>query len=195
MKNYLLAAGLLLAGPIAAYAQFTPPPVDSSRGKIAYSTVIQVPGATQAQLYGRALKWLATVQPHATTDPAVKDAASGTLATRLGIPFTAKALVGSMECTLWRELSVTVRDGKAKFESSEFTIQPYVATAAAIRPPTTAQIKLTPAEEYLNRGNVLYYTKQGQPKTYVASVLGAIEQQTASQLASLKAALNKSDDF
>ena len=195
MKNLLLA-GLLAVGVTApTWGQQLSLPLDSTTHKITYSAVVQVPGATQAQLYGRALKWLATVEAHTTNAPPVTDAASGTLSATVGFPFTGRAVVGSIQATLWRQISVTVKDGKAKYEASDFEVQPYVATASALSPPSKAQTKLTPAEEYLNRGNSTYYDKKGQPKAYAGSILDAVSQQTAAQVASLKVALAKSNDF
>ena len=188
---YLLAVGI--ASPTRAQQQ--PLPIDSTTHKITYSAVVQVPGASQAELYGRALRWLANVVPHVTTDPAVKDPASGTLAARVGLPFTARAVVGSLQCTLWRQVSITVKEGRAKYEFSDFEVQPYVVSAADITPPTKAQLKLYLGEEYLDRSNGLYYDKKGQPKAYAGSILDAVAQQSANQAASLKAALAKSSDF
>lgn len=60
--KHLLLAGLLIVGVAApAWAQQQPLPVDSTTHKITYSAVVQVPGASQAELYGRALRWLAKV--------------------------------------------------------------------------------------------------------------------------------------
>jgi hypothetical protein len=193
-KAILFAVGLLGAGR-HAYAQQQPLPIDSTTHKITYSAVVQVPGASQAELYGRALRWLATVEARNTNVPPITDATSGTLIATVGQPFTGRALVGSIQCTLWRVVSVRVKDGRFKYEAYNFEIQPYVASEAALTPPSKAQLKLTPAEEYLNHSNTLYYTKQGAPKAYAASILDAIAQQSAAQAASLKAALTKSSDF
>ncbi len=192
MKQLLLSLSLLLAIPAAA--QFSSPPIDSTSGKIAYATIIQVPGVTQVQLYKRALKWLATVEPHTLNVPPVTDVNRGILTTSVGLPFTVRLVGGSTRATLWRDLHVTVKNGEAKCEFSAFVVQPYVASTS-FTVPSKAQLKLTAAEKYFDRGNMLYYDKQGQPKAYTSSVLGAIKQQNAALLTSLEAALAKSDDL
>ncbi|MDO7888167.1 DUF4468 domain-containing protein [Hymenobacter cheonanensis] len=190
----LLVVGLAVGGAGRACGQQAALPVDSTTHKITYSAVVQVPGASQAELYGRALRWLAK-QPVSPPDQRTMDATSGTLAARVGLPFTARAVVGSMQCTLWRQVNITVKEGRAKYEFLDFEVQPYVASAAAPAPPTKAQLKLYPAEEYLDRSNGLYYDKKGQPKAYAGSILDAVAGQAGGQAASLKAALVKPNDF
>ncbi|SFQ79044.1 DUF4468 domain-containing protein [Hymenobacter arizonensis] len=188
MKRLLLAVGLLLALPAAA--QFPSPPIDSARGKITYAALLRVPEATQAQLYDRAFQWLATVEAPNTHVPPVTDAVNGVLSANAGMPFLLRAAPGSFQATLWRELRITVQPGAVRCEMTGFLVQPYVASATWTL-PTDAQLKLTPAEQYLDRSNRRYYDAQGHPTAHARSVLGAMEQQSAALLASLRAALAK----
>jgi|GEM_PF-3869467 len=192
MKLLLVAVSLLLALPAAA--QLPSPPLDSARGKITYAARLQVPETTQAQLYDRALQWLATVATRNTYVPPVTDAANGILSANAEVPFLVRAATGSFRATLWRELRVTVQQGEARCEMTGFLVQPYVASATWTL-PTAAQLKLTPAEDYLDRSNRLYYDAQGHPTAHARSVLEALEQQSATLLASLRAALAKPVDF
>ena len=194
MKKTILLAVALGVGAGRARGQQASLPVDSTTRKVTYSAVVQAPGASQAELYGRALRWLAK-QPVSPPDQRTADANSGTLAARVGLPFTARAVVGSLQCTLWRQVNITVKEGRAKYEFSDFEVQPYVASAADPTPPSKAQLKLYPAEEYLDRSNGLYYDRKGQPKAYAGSIIDAVAQQSASQSASLKTALGKSSNF
>ena len=78
----LLAVGLGMAGRARGQAWANPLPVDSTTGYITYRGRIEAPGASQAELYGRALRWLAK-QPVSPPDQRTTDATSGTLAARV----------------------------------------------------------------------------------------------------------------
>ena len=171
MNKLLLLCLLAVAGQAAAQA----PPLH-------YSAVIDAPGASQADLYGRAVKWMAAA-PVVDAAP-VRDAAAGLVAARLGSVFTAQSGAGGMPCTLWRRVSVEVKEGRAKYELTDFQVQYYVATAAATEPPTRAQAALHPLEELTAKGG-----------TWGRSMLAAAEEATAGQVAALKAALLTKSDW
>lgn len=186
MKTALLLCALCLS--FAAAAQLAPLPLSETNGRVVYSLVIEAPGASQADLYGRALRWMAAL-PQIGNQAAVHDAASGMLAARAGAVFVSQAGAGTMPCTLWREVSVQVKDGRVKYEASDFAVQYYVASAAALSPPTAAQVRLHPMEEFTDRAAGRYYTKAGQPRPWTASLLSAAGEQTAGQTAALRRAL------
>ena len=205
MNKLLLFLSSVLVG-FSAHAQLTtPPPIDSARGKIAYSASIRVPGSSQAELYERASRWLAATAPPATVAPAGPGATSRTLVARVSMPMMAQLVMGtpterirpfsasdSLQCTLWRQVKLTIADGLVTYDISEFEIQPRTRKAgAAVYEPRKASAKPTSVEEYLNRGNAFFYTRQGQSRVYVASILKVIDQQSTTQVASLRAALNQ----
>ncbi len=164
--------------------------MDSARGKITYAAQLRVPEATQAQLYDRAFQWLPRVATPNTHVPPVTDAAKGVLSANVEMPFMVRAASGAFQATLWRELRITVQQGEARCEMSAFLVQPYVPSATGTL-PTDAQLKLTPAEHFLDRSNRRYYDAQGHPTAHARSVLGAVKQQSADLLASLQEALAK----
>ena len=186
MKTFLLLCAVCLS--FAAAGQVAPLPMSETNGRVVYSLLIEAPGASQADLYGKALRWLAAL-PQIGNQATVHDAASGTLAARVGVVFVAQAGAGSMPCTLWREVSIQVKEGRVRYEASDFTLQYYVASAAALTAPTAAQVRQHPLEEFADPTAARYYTKDGQPRTWTASVLGAAREQTAAQGASLRRAL------
>lgn len=176
----LLACGLRAAGQALPY--------DSTRHLIVYSGIIAVPGASQAELYGRALKWLAKLPP-LPTEPTVRDAGSGTLAARVGVPFVVQVSALKMPFTLWREVSVEVKDGRVKYDLSDFAGQLFAPTPGQLSTPTKAQLRLHPLEEYLDKTKWENYTSGGQPRVIPAGFLAAADTQTRAQLAALRAAL------
>ena len=201
MNKLLLFLSSVLVG-LSAHAQLAVrPPIDSLRGKIAYSASIRVPSSSQAELYERASRWLAVAAPPAAVAPGGPGAASRTLVARVSMPMMAQLVMGnpterirplsasdSMQCTLWRQIKLTIVDGLVTYDISEFEIQPRKGSAAVYE-PRKANAKATSVEEYLNRGNTFFYTRQGQPRVYVASILKVIDQQSTTQVASLTAAL------
>lgn len=193
MKHLLLAA-LLTVGVVApAWAQ-QPLPVDSTTHKITYSAVVQVPGASQAELYGRALRWLAK-QPVSPPDQRTTDAASGTLAARVGVPFAVQIPMLKMPATVWREVVVQVKDGKAKYELSNFFCQPYAPTPGQPSSPTQAQLKLTPLESYLDKSDWHNYTKDGQPRVITSGFIQAAQEQSEAEIKTLISALQEKADW
>ncbi len=191
MNRFLLFLSSVLVG-FSAHAQFAVmPPIDSVRGKIAYSASVRVPSSSQAELYERASHWVAALGTPTAAAPGVPGAATRTLVARVGIPMMAQLVTGnsterirplsasdSLQCTLWRQIKLTITDGLVAYDISEFEIQPRKGKA-----------KPTCVEEYLNRGNTFFYTKLGQPRVYVASIMKVIDQQSTMQVASLTAAL------
>ena len=119
----------------------------------------------------------------------VHDAASGTVTGRVGKAFISGSGMSTMPCTLWRQISVEAKDGRTRYEARDFAVQYYVASPAVLTPPIAAQVLLHPLEEYTDPTASRYYTKDGQPRTWTASLLGAASEQTAEQEAELRRAL------
>jgi hypothetical protein len=191
MKKLLLAA-LLLSG-LGAQAQTTALPFDSTKGKVSYTAVVQVPGATQAELYGRAVKWMATL-PSNPAEQRVMDAASGTLVAHVGIPFTIQVPM-KLPVTLWRQVNVQVKDGRAKYDITDFACQLYAPTPGQPSNPTKAQLKLTPIEEYLNKSDWHNYTKEGRPRVIPKGFIEAAREQSEAEIKALTSALQTKSDW
>ena len=190
MKTLFLGCALALAG--AANAQVSAPisalPPAQTGGRVVYALVIESPGVSQADLYGKALRWLSAV-PQIGPVTLVHDAASGTLAGRVGAAVVSRAGLGALPCTLWRQISVEVKDGRTRYEARDFAVQYYVASPAAMSAPTAAQVLLHPLEEFTDPAASRYYARDGQPRAWTASLLGAADQQTSAQVADLRRAL------
>jgi hypothetical protein len=189
MKALLLLSGLALAPLLLAKAQAAPPiAADTVSTTTKYSAIVTVPGATQAELFGRALVWLAT-QSINPNDPIVKDAASGIITAHVGIPFINGAGMARMPCTIWRQVNIQADEGRAKYELTGFQFQLYAPTPGRPVQPSKAQLKLVPFEEYLDKADGRYYTKEGKPRAYTAGFLVAASEQTSLQIKSLTTAL------
>ena len=171
MKKLLILCVGLLVGHIPAMAQATQP--------LTYVAVVEVPGASQADLYRRAVKWLSGVPQ--LSEPTVRDAASGLVASRESAAFTASA---GMACTLWRRVSIEVKDGRARYEFTGFQVQYYVASPAVTAAPSRAQATLHPIEELTAMGGA-----------WGRSMQAAADEATAAQVATLKAALLTGSDW
>ena len=188
MKIILLLCALSVSFAAVGQTAPLPVPVAETGGRVVYSLVIDSPGASQAALYGKALRWLAGL-PQIGPPSLVQDAASGLVAGRVGAAFTSRASMGTMPCTMWRQVSIQVKDGRAKYEARDFAVQYYVASPAVLTPPAPGQVTLHPLEEYTDPTVGRYYTKDGQPRTWTASLLSAAGEQTAGQVAALRRAL------
>lgn len=187
----LLPAALLLS--LSATAQITALPFDSTKGKVTYAAVVQVPGATQSELYGRAAKWIATL-PADPAEQRVMDASSGTLVAHVGIPFVVQVPM-KLPVTLWRRVNVQVKDGRARYELSDFFCQLYAPTPGQPSNPTKAQLKLTPIEEYLNKSDGRNYTKEGQPRNIPRGFIEAAREQSEAEIKALTSALQTKSDW
>ena len=104
MKTALLLCALCLS--FAAVGQTAP---------LSYSAVIEVPGVSQSELFGRALKWLVAL-PAA---PTAQDAGSGTLLSQVASPIKYSVL----PMLLLRNVSIQVKDGRLKYEMTGFGLQ------------------------------------------------------------------------
>lgn len=192
MKSLLLSC-LLFSLSLTVYAQSVMP-IDSAKGLVSYTAIVSAPGATQAQLYGRALVWLASL-PVSPNDPTVKDATSGIIVAHVGVPFVNGTGMARMPCTLWREVRIQVKDGRAKYDMTNFQCQLYAPTPGQPSQPTKAQMKLTPLEEYLITSDWRNYTKDGKPRMYTTGFLTATTEQAAADAKALTAALQTKSDW
>lgn len=127
-KRLLLALALLSAAP-AAYAQkekakeydgeIAPVlPIDPDTHLVAYTGVVEVPGATQAQLYSRAYEWVAKNFNSAQSVIQMQDKESGKIIAKGVIKaFIKKYDSGYNSFTL----SLYLKDGKYKYDITNFS--------------------------------------------------------------------------
>lgn len=131
MKHLLLLVALLLASPLA-HAQkakeddSTPTlPRDPDTKQVTYTGVVEVPGATQAQLYSRAFEWVAKRYNSAKDVVQMQDKESGKIVVK-GIT-TGHAAKGHEYGTVTHTFSLYMKDGKYKYDITNFRHE-YFAT-------------------------------------------------------------------
>lgn len=105
--------------PVAAQTVPLRLPTDSLSGKVAYQGVVAVPGVPADALYGRARGWLArSLTASAVT---LDDRAAGQLVARYHSVYTKRFLLGRYPMEVWRTLSISVREGRYRYELTDFT--------------------------------------------------------------------------
>jgi hypothetical protein len=125
-KRLLLAFALLGTAP-AAYAQKEKEydgevapvlPIDPDTHLVAYTGVVEVPGATQAQLYSRAYEWVAKNFNSAQNVIQMQDKESGKIIAKGVVKaFVKKYDSGYNSFTL----SLYLKDGKYKYDITNFS--------------------------------------------------------------------------
>jgi hypothetical protein len=123
MKQLLLLLALLLAAPLA-YAQTVNAdeapvslPTDPDTHLVAYTGVLEVPGATQAQLYDRAYEWVVKNYGSAQSVIQMQDKAAGKIIVKGRTPAYFK---GHEFGWITHTLSFYVKDGKYKYDITDF---------------------------------------------------------------------------
>jgi hypothetical protein len=123
MKIILLAMGLLLVAPVAhaqkgkeAEVALTLP-VDPDSHLVAYTGVVDTPGATQVQLYSRAYEWVAKNYNSAQKVIQMQDKDAGKLIVK---GRTTAYFKGHEFGWITHTLSIYVKDGKYKYDITDF---------------------------------------------------------------------------
>lgn len=122
-KRLLLALTLLSVAP-AAYAQKVNPdeapvslPTDPETHLVAYTGVVEAPGATQAQLYDRAYEWVAKNYNSAQRVIQMQDKESGKLIVK---GRTSAYFKGHDFGWITHTLSLYMKDGKYRYDITDF---------------------------------------------------------------------------
>ena len=165
----LLAFGLRAAG------QASPLPIDSLTHKVAYQGVVQVPGATQAELYSRAREWFAVTFGSAKAVLEMDDQAAGKLIGRENGGFSQRLLGQESVVTVWRTVNIQVKDGRFKYVFTNFATGDSNASARPV------ELAMVPAS----------YDKKGALRPYMADMFAGIRTTAQSQVASLMSAMIK----
>jgi len=174
MKAFLLA--LLIFAPMLMRAQSVVLPIDSTTHKVTFTGVVQVPGVTQADLYSRAREWFATNFNSGKAVLDMDDKEAGKMIGKAYADFSLRApLVGDITQKLWRQVKVYVKDGRYRYELTEFSTEGYLASGG--RKPESY-----PVEWFLDK-------TKGARKGMSESVLNATHNQALAQIASLQSAM------
>ena len=184
MKYVLFVLALLGAG-LPATAQSTlklpkqhgwvnPLPMDSATGKVSFRAVVQVPGATQAQLYARAKEWFATAPRRGEACLAQADAATGTLTGKTSELVMQNLMGANVQVPLWRTIIIQVKPGRFRYQVTDFAFDSGQGKGA-----------VTPIENYL-APNALTFDANGYPRPVLQSTIDAIYRSGRQQASSIR---------
>ena len=122
MKYIVLLCCLLACGRPAA-GQVSPLPVDSLTHKVTYQGVVQVPGASQAELYSRAREWFAATFGSSKTVLEMDDRVSGKLIGRAYAQFDFSSGFGApLPWAMWRTIKVEMKEGRYRYTITDFML-------------------------------------------------------------------------
>ena len=119
LRALLFLLFLRLELPAAGQTAPLPLPTDSLSGKVTYQGVVAVPGVAADALYDRARGWLARYL--AASAVTLDDRAGGQLVARYHSVYTKRFLLSQYPMDVWRTLTVSVREGRYRYELSNFT--------------------------------------------------------------------------
>ena len=159
-----------------------PLPMDSLTGKVSYQGVVQVPGASQAELYARAKKWFATAPTPVKIVLDTDDGASK-LSGKTSELVMQNFLGANVQVPLWRTITVQVRPGRFRYKITDFAFD-----------SGKGQSAVTPIENYL-APNALTFDEAGYPKPVLQSTIDAIQRNGRQQASAIRQAMGgKSPD-
>jgi hypothetical protein len=181
MKKLLLALALLGASPVAAQTWHNPLPMDSTTHRVTYTGVVQVPGATKAELYSRAREWFADNFNSSKAVLEMDDREAGKLIGNATAEFDFAGSIGKpLPTAMWRKIKVELKDGKYRYTVTDFAFGGGVTQGDS-----------NPVERWFKPSGFTF-NKDGTPKKMVASVVSGVETTATSEVSSLRAAMTKS---
>ena len=185
MKYVLILFALLVAGqPAAAQTPqlklprqsgwVSPLPQDSVTGKVSFRAVVQVPGATQAELYNRAREWFAAAPGPVKPLLSQADPATGTLTGKTSELVMQNLLGANVQVPLWRTVIIQVKPGRFRYQLTDFAFDSGQGQGA-----------LTPIENYL-APNAITFDTNGYPRPMFQSTIDAIYRSGRQQASSIR---------
>lgn len=184
MKHVLFALALLGTSPAATaqtqlklpnlHGWVNPLPMDSATGKVSFKAVVQVPGASQAQLYARAKEWFATAPGAVQPVLEQADAANGTLSGKTSELVMQNMLGANVQVPLWRTIVIQVKPGRFRYQITDFAFDGGKGQGA-----------VTPIENYLTP-NALTFDEKGYPRPVLQSTIDAIYRSGRQQASSIR---------
>ena len=151
-----------------------PLPMDSTTGKVSFRAVVQVPGATQAELYARAKEWFATAPGAVKPVLSQADAAAGTLTGKTSELVMQNMLGANVQVPLWRTIIIQVKPGRFRYQVTDFAFDSGKGQGA-----------VTPIENYLTP-NALTFDANGYPRPVLQSTIDAIYRSGRQQASSIR---------
>ena len=117
-------------------AQLLPLPVDSATGRIQYTALVPVPGASQVELYARAQLWFADTFASAKQVVQVANQEAGVLQGTAFYPLVLEVGGTHYVQRLWYTVKLVLKDGRYTYEFTDFRLQaypdPYAVVGAAV---------------------------------------------------------------
>lgn len=151
-----------------------PLPIDSATGKVSYKAVVQVPGASSAELYKRAKQWFAAA-PSTTKMPLqTDDATAGRLVGQTGELVMQSFLGANVQVPLWRTITIEVKPGRFRYQVTDFAFDSGKGLGA-----------VTPIENYL-KPNALTFDANGYPQPVLQSTIEAIQRSGRQQVNAIR---------
>lgn len=164
-----------------------PLPIDSASQRVSFTGVVQVPGATKAELYSRAREWFANNFGSSKAVLEMDDREIGKLIGRAYEPFGWEAnVMVTLPSRLWRTIKVEVKDGRYRYTITNFNMAMGAELESSAKPVEMRFVK-----------NVTNFKSDNTPRNPVLSVIEAVQASSSGEVASLKKALagKKEGDF
>jgi hypothetical protein len=117
---------------IVAATPLLPLPLDAATGRIQYTAVVPVPGASQVELYARAQLWFADTFASAKQVVQVADQEAGVLQGTAFYPLVLEVGGSHYAERLWYTVKLVLKDGRYKYEFTDFRLQAYSAPYAVV---------------------------------------------------------------
>ena len=154
---------------VATATPLRPIPFDPATGHILYTDVVQVPGASQAELYARAKLWFADTFKSAKEVVQAEDKEAGIMQ---GTAFQGIAVVvlGTYSPQkLWYTVKIALKEGRYKYDITELRVQSYPGSYNAYPGEPV------PVEAYINldqkKGTALRIARSARREVAAAGTL------------------------
>jgi hypothetical protein len=160
-------------------------PLDSATGRLVYTEVIPVPGASQVELYARAQLWFADTFGAVKDVVQVADKDAGVLQGTAFQPLPLGEPGAQSLVRLWYTVKVVVKEGRYKYELTDLRLQAYPSPPTADYPYPVVSDPV-PVEGYLDLAQ-----HKGTARTLARSARRELALVSSALTASLLAGMSK----
>ena len=160
-------------------------PLDTATGRLVYTEVVPVPGASQTELYARAQLWFADTFGAVKDVVQVADKDAGVLQGTAFYPLPLGEPGAQSLVRLWYTVKVVVKEGRYKYEFTDLRLQAYPAAPTYEYPYPTVSDPV-PVEGYLALAQ-----KKGTERTLARAARRELALASSALTTSLVAGLSK----
>lgn len=188
MRNALLILLALL--PLLASAQdvFMGIPRDSASGRIAYTAIVQVPGASKNELYVRAKAWAANAFRSAKDVLQMDDKEAGVLIGKTVYRSDFVVFTSVSPNYVQHTVKIEVKDGRYRYTFNDFHL---VESSGMLGVSKNMEDQIEVSSKSMGSG-----VKSGNPKGLYKTMLNGVRVPAELEVNSLRAAMQvKSADF